>query len=411
MRTSHCHSVTVLTALGLLTCTLAATAGDRLQTAEVAAQQQAQMKGAAIAAIAANRDGAISALVGQWETTAGALGYPVGPWATEFSAMLAAASNEQLLAVQGAADYDAVRAILQGRSAPVSSSSLAGIAALGDTSGDLLYTPVTPCRILDTRFDGDGSTQVPAGATKNFYVYGLAAAISAQGGNAAGCPAPKGEPAGMAANFTSIPSTTGHIRVFPYSAPLPTASFLNFQSTGNLANAGIIATCYGCAYDLSVYNNVVTHYLADVMGYFYPADLNDVNIAEVGDVLSFAGTAPNVLPTGTPTFVGPTVSVTVDRPSQKITVDAHHALGSTTGGTALSLWPCYRITGSGAPPTTVGGGMFDLTVPAGQRHAFSVAGVVSGLAVNSYEVGMCAQVSDNSWNNNDWGYVKAMVVK
>ena len=91
-----------------------------------------------------------------------------------------------------------------------------------------------------------------------------------QGGNSAGCPAPNGEPSGISANFTVVPvsSGAGHIRVYPYGGVLPNASFLNYNGV-TLANAGNIATAYLAAFDLSVYHaNVLTHSLADVMGYF-----------------------------------------------------------------------------------------------------------------------------------------------
>ena len=54
-------------------------------------------------------------------------------------------------------------------------------------SDELVYTPVTSCRIVDTRNAGG---IIGAFGGRNFYVHGSAATISAQGGNAAGCPAP-----------------------------------------------------------------------------------------------------------------------------------------------------------------------------------------------------------------------------
>ena len=54
---------------------------------------------------------------------------------------------------------------------------------------DLKYTPVKPCRIVDTRKSGG---KIGAAGQRNFYVYGTAGNIGAQGGNTAGCSSPRG---------------------------------------------------------------------------------------------------------------------------------------------------------------------------------------------------------------------------
>jgi hypothetical protein len=174
---------------------------------------------------------------------------------------------------------------LQGRDAPVTLDGVVGTQALGDLSQDLVFTPVVPCRIFDTQFDGDGAIMPALGVPNNYYVYGTGALIGPQGGNPAGCPAPKGEPVGISANFTvRNPQSNGNIRPWPYLSPQPQASFLNYVPGQNLANAGIVATCYLCGPELSVVHNFgQAHSLADVMGYFYPAPIADLtDMAEDG---------------------------------------------------------------------------------------------------------------------------------
>jgi hypothetical protein len=56
--------------------------------------------------------------------------------------MLSGATDEQLYKVQNATSYDGVRAILQGRDAPVSLDGVAGTESLGDSTSDLVFTPV-----------------------------------------------------------------------------------------------------------------------------------------------------------------------------------------------------------------------------------------------------------------------------
>src|SRR5256885_16998335 len=69
---------------------------------------------------------------------------------------------------------------------------------LGDSAADLSYTPVTPCRILDTRIVGG---PIAAGGQRNFLVTGTN--LSSQGGSATGCGVPT---AGTAAviNFVAV---------------------------------------------------------------------------------------------------------------------------------------------------------------------------------------------------------------
>jgi hypothetical protein len=57
-----------------------------------------------------------------------------------------------------------------------------GLNALGDSQADLVYTPVTPCRIIDTRIVGG---VIAAGTTTSFLVTGTD--LSSQGGSATGC--------------------------------------------------------------------------------------------------------------------------------------------------------------------------------------------------------------------------------
>lgn len=52
----------------------------------------------------------------------------------------------------------------------------------------LVFTPVSPCRIIDTRLAGGAFLP---GGIRSYNVWG---AVSAQGGNPAGCPSPSGEP-------------------------------------------------------------------------------------------------------------------------------------------------------------------------------------------------------------------------
>ncbi|MBL9100612.1 MAG: collagen-like protein [Myxococcales bacterium] len=108
-------------------------------------------------------------------------------------------------------------------------------------------------------------------------------------------------------------------------------------------------------------------------------------------------------------FIGPTASVIVGA-NQKVHVVAHKALGSAVAGgaDALNLYICYQ---QGVNPiVTVGSGSFGLRAAQNTRHMFGMSAVITGLAANTYSVGLCGSSSQAAnWNNNEFGQVSAIV--
>jgi len=240
------------------------------------------------------------------------LGVEMDVWEEEFRDILAHASAEQVLDVIGAGSYREVQNILRGEEPDAlnggamdlpddlaGTQDLDGIAAIGDLGRDLVYTPVVPCRIFDTRNDGDGGVAPAVGARQDYYVYGSGGLIAPQGGNASGCASPGGEPSAIAANFTVIPFAKGNIVAWPFGSAQPTASLVNYNTPAdfNVANAAIIATGFGLARDLSVVSNFgQSHYIGDVLGYFYTGVLaaNTVTSTQVqNESLTSADLGPN----------------------------------------------------------------------------------------------------------------------
>ena len=132
---------------------------------------------------------------------------------------------------------------------------------------DLKYTPVTPCRVADTRKAGGA---ISAGGIRSYNVRG---AVASQGGNSGGCPSPKGEPLAVHVNVTSVPLGNGWITAYPYNSTAPTASIVNYRSDAqNVANSGTIKTCFNCAKDINIkIGGGTTHAIIDVLGYYYAA--------------------------------------------------------------------------------------------------------------------------------------------
>jgi hypothetical protein len=110
-------------------------------------------------------------------------------------------------------------------------------------------------------------------------------------------------------------------------------------------------------------------------------------------------------------FIGPTATVNVTGPTQRVHVTASKALGSVAvnGGLGLTLYVCARPTPQGAFVTS-GEAIANLRVPTGTRILQTLSHVFAGLPPGTYEVGLCGLTSNlASWNDNDRGYVTALV--
>jgi hypothetical protein len=139
-------------------------------------------------------------------------------------------------------------------------------------SSELIYTPVTPCRIVDSRNTPEGI--IGASTQRDFYVYGSGATISAQGGNASGCPSPLGEPLAAHINMVAVdPAGKGNLQAFPVGTSAGAGLSVNYNTIGsNLANAGTIKTVTGSEEDITVASNYSsTHTVIDVLGYYHSA--------------------------------------------------------------------------------------------------------------------------------------------
>jgi hypothetical protein len=146
-----------------------------------------------------------------------------------------------------------------------------GLNTLGDSQATLVYTPVYPCRIIDTRVGGG---LIPAGVTRSFLV--AAPDYSTQGGSATGCNVPFGPATAVMINFAAVsPQGGGNLRVTPSNLPIPTAAIINYTKGVTIANGLVVAICdpsgpSNChGGDIVVRADVsATHLVADVLGYF-----------------------------------------------------------------------------------------------------------------------------------------------
>jgi hypothetical protein len=135
---------------------------------------------------------------------------------------------------------------------------------------ELVYTPITPCRILDSRYGAGGS--FTPGATQSFKATNPGGTFSAQGGSASNCGIPVKAQA-VTLNFTVFNTGAGpaFIAAWPFGQPNPGTATLNWTSAGaQVANGTVLPLCKGagCTADFNVSASSSTDMVADVVGYF-----------------------------------------------------------------------------------------------------------------------------------------------
>jgi hypothetical protein len=172
---------------------------------------------------------------------------------------------------------DAARAALASRSLTQLGSIAKGLGplVLGDSVASLVYTPVAPCRIVDTTITGG---PLAGGTQRSFLVAGTIN-FPDQGGQAGGCGVPFGPATSVMINFVAVgPAGAGNLRAFAFGSPVPNASIINYANLPllNIANGIAVSICnpavITCNFDLTVQADVsATHMVADVVGFFEAA--------------------------------------------------------------------------------------------------------------------------------------------
>ena len=219
---------------------------SELPSPEQQAAQQIQQDKASYAA----------AIVARWQDAAKASDKSDPNYAVDmFTALMKMGPDNLLLAGQ-ASTYEAMLDVVkQGSRAP---------RALGDFGDDLVFTPVAPCRLVDTRVAGGFMN---AGTARTFDVDNTVS-FAFQGGNPGPCGVPFNVAAAAAMNFTVTGTTgSGHLTAWGLGTQ-PLASTLNYVAGDTVANSTVIPVVPGGGNDFSVFVAAGAHVVVDVVGYF-----------------------------------------------------------------------------------------------------------------------------------------------
>jgi len=235
---------------------------------------------------------------------------------------------------------------------PIDARRTAIAKALGDTTRDLVYTPITPCRIVDTRNTPVGA--IPANGSRSFLASGVTDYLQ-QGGNNGSCGMALEAPTALALNVTVVsPTIAGYTTVFPYGAARPATANVNYAA-GAIVNNAIIATVPTpvATFDFTIYSYAQAHYVVDLVGYFDTPRSSPVECVDsaTNNVVVAAGATASVVATATcPTGYG---AASVNCESDGWDMPLVYASGGTcsaknNGGTSATLkagWRCCRIPG------------------------------------------------------------------
>lgn len=171
---------------------------------------------------------------------------------------------------------------------------------LGAAASDLVYTPVTPCRILDTRVAGGA---IAGDASRDFNaVVGAGGNFGSQGGSATDCGVVADGQAAVVINLTAVtPAGAGYATAYPFGTTRPLASSVNYAAGAIVNNAVVVKLPTPLTTkDFTVYTFSTADYVADIVGYYAPPQATApecVNTATVtGQVSNNGGTASVTVP-------------------------------------------------------------------------------------------------------------------
>lgn len=223
---------------------------------------------------AAERAQLVSAIVRRWS---GYVRHSYGTeprvWAQSMAGTFAAADPMNLRRAERMGTYEGMVSLLVGQRTTDASiinqlakSDPVTAASLGSPANDLVYTMISPCRIVDTRIAGG---VIAGNATRDLHSHNAGGNFAPQGGLSTGdCGIPE-SPSAVVMNVTVVgPGSPGFLTIFPYNTPRPTASSVNYVGGSVVGNEVIVRQTLGQEFDFSIFSLAETHVVVDVSGYF-----------------------------------------------------------------------------------------------------------------------------------------------
>jgi len=289
---------------------------------------------------------------------------------------------DRLLAASLAGSFSTIDSVIADGKNEASLATRATQKNLGDANVDLTYTPVNPCRIVDTRVAGGALT-----ANVLRVLDGFSSDFSTQGGTAGNCGMPSGV-AAIAMNVYAVnPSNLGFIKLWPANGTEPSVSTVNYQP-------GIVAIATGTIVPVDGPNSnrfaakspAVVDLIVDVVGYFKAPGgvLGDITSVTAGAGLTGGGTSGGV-----------TLSIA----NAGVTPAMLSGTGCTNGQVLKfngTSWACAADANSGGTVTSIGTGTGLTGGP------ITGSGTISLATTQLLPAVACATNQVPKWNGSAW---------
>lgn len=141
--------------------------------------------------------------------------------------------------------------------------------ALGALDQDLVFKPLTACRIVDTRVVGG---PIAAGSSREFLAVASSAGanFTSQGGSNTNCGTADAGASAVLLNVTVVaPAMAGAATVYKRGDPLPAVTTMQFHA-GQLLSAHVVTPIPNplAIRDFVIHSQVAADYLVDVVGLF-----------------------------------------------------------------------------------------------------------------------------------------------
>lgn len=206
-------------------------------------------------------------------------------WSADMQSTLRSVDIANLERAASEPTFDGMQAALLGASA----GKRAGVPAkLGTPGSDLVFTPLTPCRIVDTRVTGGAIGQ---NNSRSFVAYS-ATGFASQGGQGSDCGVPANASAIQVHLTASHPLSDGYFTAYASDVARPLASSLNYFANVDTAAGEIISLCRpGCSTQFTLYTFAQSQAIIDVTGYYMEpvASALDCTVAQQSGTLDLLG--------------------------------------------------------------------------------------------------------------------------
>lgn len=207
-------------------------------------------------------------IVSRWEQVAAASGKWDEHFTSDMQAALMKLSPQSLLRAEEAPTFeDFIHVVETGHHLPpkLGSDQTSTPAALGDVLDDMVYTPVSPCRIADTRKTGG---PIRENTSRGFDVDGTS--FLSQGGFDGSCGIPYNVARAVVMNITATNTGgAGYFTTWAVDYAKPNSSVLNYAANQTIANTTVIQVTPGAGVDFNLYvGTSKADVILDVLGYF-----------------------------------------------------------------------------------------------------------------------------------------------